>query len=141
MPVCSYLVIPERGALREVAGRLESLPGCDVASARKGEVLLLVTDTPGPDEDRELRERLEATEGIEALVLAFGEIDPDTHQGDPVAEGAGARRRLLPVVDPGGLGSVAISSADPGDPGSPADPGDDAEDPAHPAEPGGPENP
>jgi nitrate reductase NapAB chaperone NapD len=101
MPVCSYLVIPEEGATEEVAARLGALPGCDVAPAENRDLLLLVTDTPGPEEDTALRDRLEAMEGIHALILAFGEIDPETHQGDPVAQGR--RRRRLPVVDPGGL--------------------------------------
>jgi nitrate reductase NapAB chaperone NapD len=102
MPVCSYLVIPAPGALAGVEDRLRALPGCDVTRAENRDLLLLVTDTPGPDDDAALRDRLEGMEGIHALVLAFGEIDPETAQGDPVADGR--RRRRLPVVDPGGLG-------------------------------------
>jgi len=117
MPVCSYLVIPERGAAEQVAVRLRSLPGCDVAPAENRGLLLLVTDTPGPEEDNALRNRLEGMEGIHALILAFGEIDPETHQGDPVAQGR--RRRRLPVVDPGGLDEddlPGLSTPDPQDP-------------------------
>jgi nitrate reductase NapAB chaperone NapD len=106
MPVCSYLVIPAPGALPRVEEALRALPGCDVTRAENRDLLLLVTDTPGPDEDAALRDRLEGTEGIHALILSFGEIDPDTAQGDPV--GDGRRRRRLPVVDPGGLGPGAL---------------------------------
>jgi nitrate reductase NapAB chaperone NapD len=76
MPVCSYLVIPEKGQGARLARRLDELPGCDVVQARNREVLLLVTDTPGPAEDRRLRARIEGLPGIQALVLSFGEIDP-----------------------------------------------------------------
>lgn len=84
MPVCSYLVIPEEGAADALARRLASVPGCDVARAENRDVLLLVTDTPGPAEDRELRSTLGDIEGLHALVLTFGEIDPDTEEADPV---------------------------------------------------------
>jgi nitrate reductase NapAB chaperone NapD len=106
MPICSYLVIPEEGSARELTRRLGALPGCDVTRAENRDVLLLVTDTPGPDEDRALRETVEGMEGIHALVLAFGEIDPDTPQADPLADGRSKRRkrgRRLPVTNPGGL--------------------------------------
>ncbi len=86
MPVCSYLVISEPNAAQDLANRLAKLPDCDVIRARNRDVLLLVTDTPGPREDRELRERIEGLEGIQALVLSFGEVDPDTGEGDPLKE-------------------------------------------------------
>lgn len=110
MPVCSYLVIPERGAAETLARRLEALPGCDVARAENRDVLLLVTDTPGPQEDRELRGTLEEMDGIHALVLAFGEIDPETEEADPLSAGRKPRRRRLPVVDPGGLNAADLPS-------------------------------
>ena len=111
MPVCSYLVIPERGRSAIVAERLRGLAGCEVAPARNRDLLLLVTDTPGPKEDAALRETLEGIEDIHALVLAFGQIDPETSEGDPLGARKGRRRkgrgegRPLPVLDPGGLGA------------------------------------
>jgi nitrate reductase NapAB chaperone NapD len=131
MPVCSYLVIPEKGQGGHLTRRLGDLPGCDVVQARNQEVLLLVTDTPGPDEDRRLRSRIEALPGIHALVLSFGEIDPETEEADPVRASrqeerrrSRAPKRVLPVVDPGGLpvddlprvlGSPPSASSDPSD--------------------------
>ncbi len=102
MPICSYLVIPERGAARRVERRLTDLSGCDVTRARNRDVLILVTETPGLEEENDLRERIEAMEGIQALLLTFGEIDPETPVRDPVSVGRNRRedRRPLPVVDP-----------------------------------------
>lgn len=101
MAICSYLVIPEEGRAGSLAERLASLPGCDVVPARNRDLLLLVTDTDGPDEDEALRSRLEGMEGLQALVLTFGEIDPETEEADPVARTRKRRRkdRRLPVVD------------------------------------------
>lgn len=115
MPICSYLVIAETGAIDDLARRLEAVPGCDVARAENRDLLLLVTDTPGPDEDATLRGRLERMDGIHALVLAFGEIDPATPQGDPVATWRKGGRRRLPVVDPGGLDFPALPAKRPAD--------------------------
>jgi nitrate reductase NapAB chaperone NapD len=103
MPVCSYLVVPAPGAADSVAERLSALPGCDMARSENRNVLLLVTDTPGPEEDAELRATLERMEGIQALVLSFGEIDAETSQADPLARDERRRRRPLPVVDPSGI--------------------------------------
>jgi nitrate reductase NapAB chaperone NapD len=74
MPICSYLVVPTRGRMGAVAKRLAGIPGCDVVAARNREVLLLVTESADAAEERELRARVEAEEGVLALVFTFGEI-------------------------------------------------------------------
>jgi nitrate reductase NapAB chaperone NapD len=119
MPVCSYLVIPEPDSGEALARNLAALRGCDVTRATNRDVLLLVTDTPGPEEDEELRRSLEAMDGIRALVLAFGEIDPDTPEADPLARGRRRRGRRLPVVDPGRLGELEPAPGSPPDSGHP----------------------
>lgn len=83
MPICSYLVITERGATETVSERLARLPGCDAVRAENRDVLILVTDTPGLEEESDLRRRVEAIDGIQALLLTFGEIDPDTELAEP----------------------------------------------------------
>ena len=102
MPICSYLVIPEEGASALVAERLAALPGCDVVEAENRDVLILVTDTPGFDEESALRRKVEALDGMQALLLTFGEIDPDAPIGDPIKVGEHGRR--LPVLETTGRG-------------------------------------
>ena len=102
--ICSYLVVSEEGATGRVAEQLAALPGCDVVSAENRDVLILVTDTPGLEEEGALRQRVEAMDGIQGLLLTFGEIDPDTPIGDPVAVGEHGRR--LPVVETTGRGDT-----------------------------------
>jgi nitrate reductase NapAB chaperone NapD len=86
MPICSYVVIPEPGAADSVEEALLAIPGCDIARAQNHDVLLLVTETPGLEEEATLRASIEAMPGIQALLLAFGEIDPETDLADPVAD-------------------------------------------------------
>lgn len=77
MTILSYLVLCEPGAAPGLNGRLAALPGCDVVSAQDHDLLLLVTESAGPEQDATLRERLQAMEGVSALVLTFGNVDPD----------------------------------------------------------------
>lgn len=98
MPICSYLVIPREGDVDRVYDRLAGLAECEVVRAENRDVLILVTETEGLEEEEELRSSVEATDGIQALLLTFGEIDPDTPQGDPIAVGRdrpahGAKKR------------------------------------------------
>lgn len=82
MAICSYLVIPEAGAIHAVARRLAALPGCEVVRAQNRDVLILITSTSDPNEDQALRESLDGLGDIRALVLTFGQLDP--HASDRV---------------------------------------------------------
>lgn len=97
MPVCSYLVIAEEGAREAVRRSLEALPACDVLPAENQEVLILVTDTDGLAEEEALRASVEAMDGIQALLLTFGEIDPETELADPITVGRDEPRRASRV--------------------------------------------
>lgn len=98
MPICSYLVIPREREGDRVHRRLSALTGCDVVRARNRDVLILVTETDGLEREAELRASVEAMDGIEAVLLTFGEIDPDTDLADPITVG---RRRAGPSVGDG----------------------------------------
>jgi len=76
MPVCSYLVVPSGNAAPAVRERLEALTGCEVVPAENHDLLLLVTDTAGPEEERALQATVSGIEGIGTLVLVFGEVEP-----------------------------------------------------------------
>ncbi len=82
MPICSYLVIPDEGATDRVYDRLAVISGCNVVRAKGRDVLILVTDTSGLDEENRLRSRVEAIEGIQALLLTFGEIESNPRSTD-----------------------------------------------------------
>lgn len=105
MPICSYLIIPDAGMADDVVERLAGLPGCDVTRAENRDVVILVTETPGLEEENDLRLRVEAMEGIQALLLTFGEIDPDTDLADPLTVGGQAHGPL--AVAAHGAGALA----------------------------------
>ena len=93
MPICSYLVVPQAGATTRVGRRLSALRGCDVVEAENRDLLILVTDTPDLEAEEALRREVEEMEGIEALLLTFGEIDPETELADPISVGRSKRSR------------------------------------------------
>lgn len=102
MPICSYLVIPDEGATDGVRDRLAAIPECEVVRAANREVLLLVTETRGLEEEDALRARVESMQGIQALLLTFGEIDPDADIADPISIGRARRRAsFAPAREPG----------------------------------------
>lgn len=74
MGISSYLVIPAAGKGGDVRRSLASLTGCDVVPAQGHDLLILVSDTDGPREDEALRARVEATDGVQALVPTFAEV-------------------------------------------------------------------
>ena len=77
MPICGYVVLSEPGAAPALSARLASLPGCEVVRAENRDLLLLVTEASDRREDTALRERVEATDGVAALILTFGDVDPN----------------------------------------------------------------
>jgi nitrate reductase NapAB chaperone NapD len=77
MPICSYLAVPLAGEAERLSTRLGALPGCEVIRATNRDVMVLITETSGGEEEATLRSEIETTEGLAALVLTFGEIDAD----------------------------------------------------------------
>lgn len=83
MPVCSYLVIAADGEAGALATRLSGMHGCEVTPAENADVLILVTETAGPEAEAVLRARLEDMEGMQALLLTFGELENAVSGGLP----------------------------------------------------------
>jgi len=83
MPVCGYVVLPRAGQAGSTAQELSRLPGCQVYPAENRELLLLVTDTDSFSADEALRARVEALDGVQALLLTFGEIQPADADSNP----------------------------------------------------------
>jgi len=82
MPICSYLAVPVPGEAESLSARLGALPGCEVIRATNRDVMVVLTETSGRSEEEALRSRLEATEGLAALVLTFGEIEAGATGGE-----------------------------------------------------------
>jgi nitrate reductase NapAB chaperone NapD len=75
MGVCSYLAIPRPGEREVLCRRLRAIPGCDVVPSTNRDLVVVVTDCPDSGSERALRGRIEAVDGIQALVLTFAEVE------------------------------------------------------------------
>lgn len=75
MPVFSYLAYPKLGAKVQLQRDLHALDYCDVTPAENAEVLILVTDTPDEDSEKQLQAKLKKLESLESLGMTFGHRD------------------------------------------------------------------
>ena len=75
MPVFSYLAYPVQGAKRQLTNALAALEYCEVTPSENEEVLILVTDTPNEETEKELQNKLKAVKSLESLGMTFGHTD------------------------------------------------------------------
>ena len=74
MPVFSYLAYPVRGAKDALCQDLEALDYCDVIPSDNEEVLVLVTDTPDDDAEKQLKHTLGKLKTLQSLGMTFGHV-------------------------------------------------------------------
>ena len=72
MNVCSYLVHVQSGTAEAVAGTLNALPGCDATPSENRDLVILVTETPDRQTDRDLTDQIQSLTEIDCLALTFG---------------------------------------------------------------------
>ena len=72
MPVFSYLAYPIEGKKEGLLHDLEALEYCEAMAAENEEVLILVTDTPDEDKEKELQKKLKELKSLESLAMTFG---------------------------------------------------------------------
>ena len=75
MPIFSYLAYPIQGAKEQLQNELAALDFCEVTPAENEEVLILVTDTPNEETEKELQKNLKAVKSLESLGMTFGHTD------------------------------------------------------------------
>jgi nitrate reductase NapAB chaperone NapD len=75
MPVFSYLAYPVQGAKEQLIDELTALEYCEVTPAENEEVLILVTDTPNDETEKELQKKLKEIKSLESLGMTFGHTD------------------------------------------------------------------
>ena len=75
MPVFCYLASPVSGAKDELLADLAALEYCDVTPADNQEILILVTDAPDEDREKELQIKLKKLKSLESLGMTFGHTD------------------------------------------------------------------
>ncbi len=75
MPVFSYLAYPKQGAKAQLQKDLTALEFCEVTPAENAEILILVTDTPDADKEKQLQKQLKRLNSLESLGMTFGHED------------------------------------------------------------------
>jgi len=75
MPVLGYLALPQSGAKNKLLEDLNGLQFCEVYPADNEDVLVLVTDTPDKNTEKELQKQLKKLKSLESLSMTFGYND------------------------------------------------------------------
>jgi nitrate reductase NapAB chaperone NapD len=75
MPVFSYLAYPVKGAKEELLNELAALDHCEVMPAENEEILILVTDAPNEEQEKELQNKIKQLKSLQSLGMTFGHGD------------------------------------------------------------------
>ncbi len=75
MPVFSYIAYPQKGLKDELIHELSALEYCEVTPSDNEEILLLVTDTPDENKEKELQHRLKNLKSLQSIGMTFGHTD------------------------------------------------------------------
>ena len=75
MPVFSYLAYPKQGAKQELLDELNALDHCEVTPADNQNILILLTDTPDDETEKDLQKKLKNLKTLESLGMTFGHVD------------------------------------------------------------------
>jgi nitrate reductase NapAB chaperone NapD len=77
MPFFSYLAIPEPGATEELCAALVAIPHCEIIPAEARSLVILITDAPDDQAEKELQIKLKNIKPLQALFMTFGHADED----------------------------------------------------------------
>ena len=72
MPIFSYLALPKEGARDLLCTELSNLEYCQVIPADNKDVVVLITDAPDENIERNLQKKLKGLRSLQSLSLAFG---------------------------------------------------------------------
>ena len=72
MPILSFLALPQAGGMEELCADLSALQYCEVIPAENQEVVVLVTDTPDDNAEKELQTALKKLPSLQSLSMTFG---------------------------------------------------------------------
>ena len=75
MPVFSYLAYPEKDKKQQLITELSSFEYCEVNPADNKDVIILITDAPDVDTDKELQKKIQALDSLQSISMTFGHTD------------------------------------------------------------------
>lgn len=72
MPIKSYLAHPHDGKKEDLIKALSAINQCEIIPAENKDVLVVVTETEDDEEDKNLKEKIEALNSLKLLALVSG---------------------------------------------------------------------
>ena len=82
MPVLAYIVTPRSGEKNKLLKELNAMQHCEALSADNADILILVTDTPDKETEKQLEKQLNKIESMESLSMTFGYNDELQYKGE-----------------------------------------------------------
>ena len=82
MPILAYIASPRSGRKNELLKELNGMDHCEALSADNAEILILVTDTPDKETEKNLQKQLNKIESLESLSMTFGYNDELQYKGE-----------------------------------------------------------
>ena len=75
MPILSYLVLPQAGAMEQLCTDLAAMEYCEIIPSDNQDVVVLVTDTPDEKTEKTLQKTLKTLPSLQSLSMTFGHAD------------------------------------------------------------------
>lgn len=75
MPIFSFLVYPEKKMKDQLIKDLSDMQYCEVKPSENQEVLILLTDTPDEETNKELINSIKELQSLQSLSMTFGHTD------------------------------------------------------------------
>lgn len=75
MPIFSFLAYPEKHMKDELIKDLSAMKYCEVKPSENKDILILLTDTPDEEINRELIHAVKELKSLQSLSMTFGHTD------------------------------------------------------------------
>ncbi|MFH2061289.1 MAG: chaperone NapD [Pseudomonadota bacterium] len=75
MPIFSFLAYPETNMKDELINTLSQMQYCEVKASENKDVLILLTDTPDEETNKDLIDTIKDLKSLQSLSMTFGHID------------------------------------------------------------------
>lgn len=72
MPILSFLALPQDGGMEQLCSDLSAMEYCEIIPAENQEVIVLVTDTPDAETEKNLQRSLKNLPSLQSLSMTFG---------------------------------------------------------------------
>ncbi len=79
MPIFSYLATPNTGQKNDLLKDLNELEHCEAVPAENEELIILVTEAPDPEMEKQLQQQLKQLVSLQNLSMTYGHADQADH--------------------------------------------------------------